>query len=275
MALASRSAVGLLALAILVLTIGGPEVSQALAPTTRLPLQLQALEQKMQGLQINSERLSEITRGRITVVDETNGRPSGPVKHVSLNSDTIGEASVIPAEGAIFKLHPRRAVLIAIGSSVFARDRSLKRRPWVRSPSHGESPAGLILPFQGGGSAELSLGGTGSYAGLFNLLGTATQPVVADGTVMVGDQATSEFTATVEPRELIKGLTTEDVANFEKQPPIEKLHLFLTESGLPVRVVSRISLRHFNESETIEILSINQPVSIKPPSGRVTRQPSK
>jgi hypothetical protein len=275
MTLVSRGAVGLLALAILVLTVGAQGESRALAPTARLPLQLQALEQKMQGLRFNSERFSSVSRGQITVVDETNGRPSRPAKHVSLDSDTIGEASVAPAEGAIFKVHPRRPELIAIGSSLYERGRSREHRPWVRSSAHGEAPAASILQFQGGGEAELSLGGTGSYAGLFNLLGTATPPVIANGTAMVDGQATSEFTATVEPRALIKGLTVEDVHRFEKEPPIGTLHLFLTESGLPVRVVSKLHLHDLDESSTIEILSVNQPVSVKPPPARLTRPSSK
>jgi hypothetical protein len=275
MAVACRSAIGLPALTVLVLAVGGLGVSHALAPTARLPLQLQGLEQKMQGLRFNSERFSSVSSGQITVVDETNGRPSGPAKHVSLDSDTIGEASVAPAEGAIFEVHPRRPELIAIGSSVYERRRSREHRPWVRSSAHGESPAASILPFQGGGEAEMSLGGTGSYAGLFNLLGTATPPVIANGTAMVDGQATSEFTATVEPRALIKGLTVEDVHQFEKEPPIETLHLFLTESGLPVRVVSKIHLHDLDESSTIEILSVNQPVSVKPPPARLTRLSAK
>lgn len=274
----SRRAVGLLTLAALVLAVvaSDPILSaEALAPAARLPTELQVLEQKMQGLQFNSERFSSITRGQITVVDETNGRPNGPGSHVSLNSNTISEASVSPAEGAIFKGHPRRPWLIAIGSSVYERARSHEHRPWIRSTLHGGSPAALILPFQDGGPAEVSLGGTGSYAGLFNLLGTATAPVVADGTAMVDGQATSEFAAAVEPRALIKGLTNEEIANFDKEPPIEKLQVFLTESGLPIRVVSKIRLHDFHSSTTTEILSVDQPVSVKRPPARETRLRSK
>jgi hypothetical protein len=262
-------------LAVFAWAIGyGASGAQGTAPPSYLPPQLQALEQKMQSLRFNSERFSEITKGSVTVIDEVNGKPTGPSSQASLNSNTVNEASVSPAVGQVLDGNPRRPELIALGSTVYRHDargqRSHQRRPWVRSRAGGESPAAMILPLQSG-KGELDLGGAGSYAGLFNLLSTATAPVTADGEVSVRGQATSEFTAEVEPRVLLSGLTTEDADRFERESPIEKLQVFLTESGLPIRVVARIDAHDFDLVTTVEILAVNQPVKVKAPPARETR----
>ena len=241
----------------------------ALAPTALIPPPLQALEQKMAQLQISSERFSEVSRGVVSLTGEVNGKPVGPTKRISTDSSELGEASVSPAKGVIFIASAHRPRLILLGWTAYEYDAG-NGRHWVRSSSHGESPVVRILPFHGGGRLEVNAGGTGAFAGLLNLLTTEVGPISMGGTVTVRGQSTTEFTATVEPRLLIKGITVEDVANFEVDEPIDTLHMFLTESGLPVRVVSAIRSRGLDITTTDEILAVDMPVVVKAPPARDT-----
>ena len=116
----------------------------------------------------------------------------------------------------------------------------------------------------------MNAGGTGSFAGLINLLTTAVGPVSVDGSSSVRGQQTTEFTAAVEPRVLIKGITKEDLANFKKDSPIERLQIFLTASGLPIRVIAVIRSQHIKATTTMEILAVNVPVTVRTPPARET-----
>jgi hypothetical protein len=127
-----------------------------------------------------------------------------------------------------------------------------------------------ILPFHGGASFEVDAGGTGGFAGLINLLTTARGRVSVDGPAAVGGQQTTEFTATVEPRLLIKGITVEDVARFRTHPLNDTLQIFLTESGLPIRVVTVVRSQDLNAMTTMEIIAVNVPVTVEPPPARET-----
>lgn len=254
-------------------TVAG--VSAPLTPLVTLPPELVALEQKMAQLQLNSERFSGVSRGSINVTNESNGKPERPSKYVSANGTERGEASVSPAEGEISVDGRHTLATIVIGSTVYQYERPTKgshgHRPWVRSRDADESPAMQILPFQGGGRFEVDAGGTGSFARLINLLTTAVGPVTADGSAVVQGQQTTEFTATVEPLKLIRGFTNEDLAPGFK-PLTETLHIFLTESGLPIRVLTSIRSRDIKSDETVEITAVNVPVTVKPPPARETTE---
>ncbi len=247
--------------------------ASALAPTALIPPQLQALEQKMEQLQISSERFSDVSRGY--ALGSPNSSTSGKPEHVirtSLNGSALGEVSVSPAEGQLFINSKRRPSLIAIGSTTYRYrghgKHSPGRRPWVRSQSPHESPAAQLLSMHGGGPFEVDAGGTGPFAGLINLLTTAVGPVSVDGPVPVQGQPTTEFTAAVEPRLLIKGITAQDIAGFNSDAPIETLHIFVTESGLPIRVVGFLQTQDLKTTTTVEILAVNIPVHVKPPPAR-------
>ncbi|HEY3959758.1 MAG TPA: hypothetical protein VGL68_04520 [Solirubrobacteraceae bacterium] len=197
---------------------------------------------------------------------------SGEPEHLirtSLNAIELGEASVSPAEGEVLLGASHQPAMIAIGSTVYRREGGGKRshrRPWVRSRNSFESPATQILPFAGGHRLEVDAGGMGGFAGLLNLLATAIGPVNVDGPAAVQGQQTTELTATVEPRLLIKHLTVEDVERFKTDEPIEQLQMFVTEAGLPIRVVTNTKTADLSETLTTEILAVNIPLKkIKPP----------
>jgi hypothetical protein len=241
-----------------------------------LPAQLRALEQKLEQLHINSERFTETSKG--FVLGSPNHSSSGKPEHLlrtSVDSTTQGEASVSPAEGEVSVGVTHEPSLIAIGSTQYRYEPegkgSSRRRPWVRYHQPGESPATQVLPYYGGGPLEVDAGGKGSFANLINQLTTAVGQVSVSGAVSVRGQQTTEFTATIEPRRLIKHLTVEDVRQFNSEPPIGRLQVFLTEAGLPVRIVASTRTSDEAITTTTEVLAVNVPVSVTPPPSSQTR----
>jgi len=247
--------------------------ASALAATALSPPQLQVLEQKMEKLRVNSERFSEAARGyAIGSPDHvSSGQPESLIS-ASFNGRTLGEASLSPAEGERFIGSRSRPSEIVIGSAVYRYEpgaRSHARRPWVLYHAARGQAVDALLPFHGG-QGELSAGGTGPFAGLLNLLDIAPGPVTFDGPASVRGEPVSELTAAVEPRLLLKGITKEDAAGIEKAAPIETLHLFLTASGLPIRVVSIVHSPYLQSTTTIEIMALNVHLHVTPPPAALT-----
>ncbi|MGA2165273.1 MAG: hypothetical protein ABSH36_12490 [Solirubrobacteraceae bacterium] len=241
-----------------------------------LPPALQALEQKMEQLQINSERYSRAIHSSETITTERRGRHGKRIKrrkHVPVSVTEFGEASISPNEGQVFAGHTRRPSLLAIGSSLYSYSAKVARmdggRPWIRFDSPGAVSIAAVFPYHGE-SKEVSLGGSGSYAGLINLLATAVGQVDAVGPVTVDGQQTTEFTATVEPLGLIKGLSKKNLALIREHFPPEQLEVFITEAGVPLRVSSSMRLGSSTFSETTDILAVNVPVKVTRPPARRT-----
>jgi hypothetical protein len=245
------------------------------APIALLPPQLQALEGKMARLGLNSERFSVVSRGFFLGSPSHVG--SGETEHLirtSFDTTELGEASLSPAEGEVFLGARHRPARIAIGATLYeytGAKQSHRRRKWVRVRDPGPAPVAQMLPFHGGDPLEVDAGGAGPFAALINLMTTATGPVGAYGPVLVRGQPTTEFTATVEPRWLIEHLTVEDVARFKSEEPIQKLQIFVTEAGLPIRVVARTRTPYLSDTSTTEILAVNIPVAVVPPPARELR----
>jgi len=281
----------LLAVMLMGATVGaaGPAssaMSTSPPSTVALPPQLQALEGKMEGLQINSERYSQTIR--LTGSTESSEVSSSteqvrkhervkPMRHVKLTHEVLtefGEASLSPNEGELFgSAHSSRPIEITIGSSVYLYERRAARRdggrPWVRYKAAAGASRGISFPYHGQES-EVNLGGNGVYGGLINLLATTTGPVTAIGPVTVDGQQTTEFSAVVEPLTLVRGLPAEQLASLRKELPPETLDVFLAESGLPVRVIRSTGAGADATSLSTDILSINIPVHVKRPSARRT-----
>lgn len=241
-----------------------------------LPPDLVVLEQKMARLQVKSERFSQVSSGTIKVTNESNGKPVGRSKRYSLDATAMGEGSLASNEGEIsIESSSGRSKEVVIGSTVFTYSRKVARldggRPWVRA----RVPGATVLPYQRSVD-EADAGGTGPYAELINLLTTAVGEVAEVGPVSVDGQQATEFQAAVDPLELIRGLTQEDLQRIEKHPLVEHLSVYLTESGLPVRVVTRQHLAGANSLSSVsttDIIALEVPVVIKaPPRGRTISQ---
>jgi hypothetical protein len=247
-----------------------------IGPAT-LPPALQALEQKMEQLQINSERYSRTIRSAETIATERQSRHGKRIsrrKRVSLSLTELGEASLSPDAGQVFIAgHTRRPSFLAIGSSLYSYSPKAARmdggRPWIRLDRPDATSVAAIFPYHGQ-AREVSLGGSGSYAGLINLLATAVGQVDVVGPATVDGQQTTEFTATVEPLSLIKGLSKKNLALIRKHFPSEQLEVFITEAGVPLRVSSLMRLGSSTFSETTDILAVNIPVKVTRPPARRT-----
>jgi len=236
-----------------------------------IPATLQPLLAKMRQLQVNSERFSEVSRGYLTVANEANGRIVGRVKHISLDLQLMEEASLTPYRSETF-IGPRRTPRrIVIGSTVYSRERG-KRRPWVRR--HEPELAQPLDPYPfHGDPQEVALGGTGGYAGLLNLLATAVGQIGSGKASVIRGQPTEPFSATVEPLRLVAGVTEEDESNLRQHPVLERLEVWLTAEGLPIKVVQTIHSADVHETTTTEILAVNTPIDIKAPPARETKGP--
>jgi hypothetical protein len=255
--------------------IASPAGAADVRSSADLPPALQALEAKMAQLNITSERFLRLERGNtVTVINtgsSSNGRVHTRVKHASVNTEELGEISLSPAVGELFggaDLTEPQA--IAAGSTLYTRVPKRARldcgRPWVRLQG---GAAGLPLPFHGS-SREVNMGGIGPYAGLINLLATATGPVSTVGPAVVEGQATTEFTANVDPLLLIEGVTPKEHVAIERHVLSVTLGVFIAESGLPLRVVTQIGVGSSRLTQTVEILAVDIPVSVKPPPARQT-----
>jgi hypothetical protein len=263
-----------------------PAIPAPPLPAAILPPQLQALEQKMEGLQINSERYSETIRGTALtqsvelktstkqIRKHEHGKRISHRKLVAVTIAEFGEVSLSPDQGEVLAgATASRPIEITIGSTIYFYLPTIARRdggrPWVRFSTAGAASTGASFPYHGQ-SAEVNAGGKGTYAGLINLLATAGGAVRMIGPVMVNGQQTTEFTAPVEPFTLVRGLSPRQLASLKKHVPAEALDVFLAESGLPVRVIRSIGMGAHAISETTDILSVNIPVHVKRPAARRT-----
>jgi hypothetical protein len=244
------------------------------AAATTVPPRLQALEQEMGRLTVHTVRFSEVSRGYVKLTNEVNGHPVGPTRTVSLDVDVTGVVQLSPNEAELSIVRRGRAErLIAIGSLEYERVPGLARfdggRPWVRSRS--SEPANVPFASE---PHELSFGGTGPYAGLINLLGTAVGSIEEVGPVIVEGVPATEFRASVQSLELIRGLPAGELERLEAIDPPTRLTLDISEAGLPLRVTAS---RHrvpgpntFSSTTTTNILGTEVPVHIEaPPAKRI------
>jgi hypothetical protein len=270
-------------------TPNAPPVAAAVAPA-----ELQGLEAKMAQLQITSERFSIRTQGSfvsstLTVTAKGTCPAKGkchPVQHRHVThgkphlvdvTHTI-EADIAAGTGETTGADGRPRLIIA-GSTLYlyAPERSGRgrKRPWLRQrlPAQATSPLDYILPFSSVAAHETNLGGSGPYGSLINLLHTAVGTFTAAGPVSIDGQQTSEFTATVIPAALF-GFPDPGLPTLAEALPPEKLQVFLSESGLPLRVVVTPRRKGHSLTQTTDLLAVNAPVSIKaPPANRTRRFP--
>lgn len=254
----------------------------ATAPTVPavLPPVLVTLEQKMRELQVNSESFTKSVNGTTSITLGVGGRRgkrrTRRTHTLHISKQTIGQASLSPREATVTNVTAGTPSAIEIGSNVYLYLSSLAKRdrgrPWVHFKSSGAG-AFELFPFHGESSTELNDGGSGPYAGLLNLLATATGPVGVAGPETVDGQQTTGFTARVEPLKLVKTKGLTGLAKALGADRTDKLEVFITESGLPVRVSLTSSLRtsefSSNSTETTDVTSINVPFTVgPPPTGR-------
>jgi hypothetical protein len=236
-----------------------------------MPPQLQELERKMAQLQVNQEHFVQTERGSVTTtlppVGGRHGRHATKETH-RISTDGLGEVSLSPPAAEFRFVGARRPSTILVGSTAFSYVPGLWRRdhgrPWVR---FGHVPVAGLFPFHGEHASEVSAGGTGPYARLINLIATATTPVTVVGAATVDGQQTTEFRALVEPYRLLKGVSGKELDQDHLMP--EGLEVFITESGLPLRVVlsqeQHLPVSSFDLISTTEITAVGGAFAVRPP----------
>jgi hypothetical protein len=242
-------------------------IASTVAPAASLPPALLALEAKMARLTVTSERFSQTVHATAT---RHIGGHHRHVKRVSVNETELGEVSLSPLEGKLFRNgDPGKPIAIAIGLTLYSYSPTIaskdRGRPWIEMK--GVSAAELF-PNHGGSNEEINAGGTGSYAGLINLLTTAVAGTVSVvGPVQVDGQQTTEVSAVVDPLALVSGTSKKEI---QAHPLLLRLTAFVTESGLPLRVGFFFHLGPVAVAETSDILAVNIPVSVTAPPANLT-----
>jgi hypothetical protein len=246
-----------------------PPAPVALSPT---PPALAVLEQEMRQLAVNSERYTTAGHGFFPVDGGTRAKPRLVTHRYSVASRGI--ASIAPEAGETWDARtgvPKQIVLpghlFFYSSRLGHRDHG---RPWVSVPLTEEPEA---FPYHGS-SRERPDGGSGPYARLLNLLGTARAAPKLAGTATVAGRPATEFSALVDPLMLVRGLPATVYAKLLRDPPYaDRLQVFIDESGLPVRVVETAEHNGHERSlfiETTEILSVGDPLAVAAPAAALT-----
>ncbi len=255
-------------------TIAAPTdaASSASTPSTpapsvaSIPAAVQPLVAKIEAQQVNSERYTVTTHASGSkTIKQRNGKRRKVSE--SASKTVTGEASLAPLVAKLYeKGGSGQLSSIAVGSKayVYLPSRKRKGRPWLRFDGFS---AATLFPFHGQGepAVEVDAGGTGTYAELIDLLATANGAVTIAGSAVVDGQQTTELKATVRPLALIRGTTPKEGGEL-----VEQLEAFVTEAGLPVRVIRSERLAGISVSETTDVLAVNVPVVVKAPPARKT-----
>ncbi len=226
-----------------------------------IPAAAQPLVAKIANAAVTSERFSTTMVGPAPRKRGASGKSAtGTIAHVA-----VGEASLVPLRAKLYRKGSSGPLAeVALGSTIYINDASLsghKARPWVKA--RGESAAGLF-PFHGGSNYEIDAGGRGPYAELINLLATANDLQVV-GPATVDGAPTTEISATAQPLALVKGTVPGDLGAAST-----RMEVFVSEAGVPVRVVRTYGSAKNAAVETIEVLALNVRVSVRAPPKRRT-----
>jgi hypothetical protein len=286
--IAAATAALVLVLALAALLASAPELLSR--PATRagrtagvLPAQLLVLEQRMVGLRVESERYSEtVDASGFTTFEEASARSGGGAPHrrrvrrrVSSHERVTGLVSANPLEGELIREgRSSRPIDIAIGSTQYeyAPEACDPQRPWVRSQAPAGGGAGESYPFEAIPGVTPENGASGPYAALIELLASATSVVEVGPTLIDGQHAT-EFAAR---RLALAGtLGPELAAAKPAHPPSvqQQLDVFITESGVPIRVVqsTRVASTRVTASFGVLALNLPLPLAISAPAPSRTR----
>jgi hypothetical protein len=245
------------------IALPGDAATTVTSPPTvaSIPAAVQPLIAKIEALAVNSERYTVTTHASGTeTVKLRNGKRRKVKKSMSISA--TGEASLAPLVAKLYKKGGSGQLSsVAVGSKVYvySPSRKHKGRPWLLLA--GVSAA-TLFPFHGqdNPAIEMNAGGTGTYAELVDLLATANGAVTVVGSAVVDGQQTTELKATVRPFALIQGASSKESGELTEQ-----LEAFVTETGLPVRVVRSEHIEGVSLSETTDVLAVNVPVTVKPP----------
>lgn len=246
-------------------------------PAVVVPPDLQALEQKMLALQLNSERFS------VTLSVATSPVVKGPIGgfkhifgHVSNVAEVLlsvsGEVSLAPQAASMqVSFLGLKSNVRLIGTTLYVEEPFIKRldggRPWVEERNqslHGALEEGPAPP-----------GGVGSgppgYARLIETVKSA-RSIQEIGAATIDGQATTAFKVSIDLTRLRTLSAHQRHALAKVLKPLATFELFIAEDGLPVRTREILhGRRHKGELITqSDTLAINIPVIVQPPPAAQT-----
>jgi hypothetical protein len=209
-------------LAALALVVGMAGCGGSAAPAglaSAQPTELQTLIAKMRRLRVSSERYTHVSHVVVRAGKRTR----------RYENALLGEVASSAGRGETFSNRAASMPLdLVVGSTLYTYSQMLGRcdggRPWVRRSGRHEGafvdgheiksgpspvPANASSPYQAV-RGERSRGGSGPYAGLINLLETASARVV--GAATIDGERTTEFAASVDPAALLRGVSQDDLS---------------------------------------------------------------
>jgi hypothetical protein len=249
-----------------------------------VPLDLQALEQKMLALKPTSERFS----ASISIAEKPKVKgPIGGFNHIFGHASSVlvplitlaGEVSLGPPPEASFTASFLGIAISArlIGSTLYTHEPDLSRldggRPWVEE--RNTSLAQALGSQSDGPGGSVGEPGTG-FAALAKLIAHA-QSIAELGPANVDGQSVTRFKLAVPIAALQKPAHSRKVrvrARHERKlfAPLLRIELFLAETGLHVRTNVVVVARH-GKGELIEqsdITAIDVPVLVQAPPAAET-----
>lgn len=246
-------------------------------PTVVVPPDLQALEQKMLALQLNSERFS------VTLSVATSPVVKGPIggfKHIFGHASAVaevllsvsGEVSLVPQAASMhLSFLGLKSNVRLIGTTLYVEEPFIKRldggRPWVEERNkslHGALEEGPAPP----GGVGRRTPGFGRLVETVN----AARSIQEIGAATIDGQATTAFKVSVDLTRLPRLTAHQRHALAKVLKPLATFELFIAEDGLPVRTREILHARH-HKGELItqsDALAINIPVIVQPPPAAQT-----
>jgi hypothetical protein len=251
------------------------------APNPSQPPELQALEQRMSELTVNSQRIS----GSVAFSGKL------PRKAAALRSLQIsfsGEQSLSPPASTVTTTIAGKALTVTqIGDVLYLKEPSLAShdggRPWVkldaaeRSKLFGANPGlGQETGLSGAGTG-LSGASSGGSAQAFTSeaeLLEKTPSVRALGASTVDGQAVSGFAGMLEPKRAAAGQLPKKLLAELRRKHVKltaSYEMFVSAQGVPVETKLVIGLGKLKLDATADVLAINFPVSpVAPPAAGET-----
>jgi hypothetical protein len=236
----------------------------AATATPAQPAELQALEQKMSELPVNSERFT----ANIAVTGRSLPHALAPLRKLSVSLS--GEASTTPAQavvsatvlGKTITVREVEGVAYLDSPALGARDGG---RPWVMEGS--EDMAKLFA-----GNPGIGAGSSTPFKSTATLLRSG-RDVRALGPSTIDGQAVSGFAADIDALKLEEGQVPAKL-----RAEARKLHLrrtaavqeFINAEGLPVRTSLILHLGPVRMTISADVVAINFPLSVAAPAAAET-----
>ncbi len=245
--------------------IAGVASTQASAAVT-LPPSLQTIEQQTQQLKVSTERFN--TKYALGTPKEGTGFNFGVAYGIS------GEAVLSPLKAKLsVHVGSRSVPERLIGGNLYVYEPRLSHmdngKPWVKLENETLQKVIQFDP-SGGAVQGAAKEATGAFSYLLSVLNTALS-VKEVGPATVDGQSVTEFSAALKPEVLIGVFTKAEyeALDFFSTPTVN-MNVYFAASGLPVRTMLQFSVKGIEASATVEILGINESLSVSVPASKLT-----